>query len=497
MHIDSKLVAAVVAAALSSMTARASADPIQLIGTGRVAGTASDGLSFADPWLEDGVTPRDQIGGFGSAIAYTGVGNRFLAAPDRGPADGATSYPDRYYLFEIAIDPAAAEPVTVSLKRAELLTDEAGQQLTGSVAAFDTGRRFDAEGVRLDGHGGFYVSDEYGPFLYHFDASGRRTGVVPLPAAFGTATPSADPDGELPPTITRGRQPNRGMEGLAISPDGKKLFGMMQNALIQDGALDAENARIGLNNRILEIDTTTGQTRQYVYELEGKKYGVNEIVAIDDHRLLVLERDSNGGEEAKFKQIFQIDISAASDVSAIAALPTEGLPEAVTAVAKKPFLDLLDPAFGLVGADFPEKIEGLAFGPRLADGRLTLIVSVDNDFVVENDSLLWAFAIAPDQLELTPQRYTLKVARFAHAGDYGVVTFAGQALLPVSAIDRGSLRLGGAAPVGLGDEPFCFERDFDRDGIRDLACIFDAAAVSDGAKLDASTTSGSPLDGRL
>ena len=291
MHRNSQLLTACLAAALSGIAARASADPITLIGTGRVPGTESDGLTFSDPLLEDGVTPRDQIGGFGSAITYSGAGRRFLATPDRGPADGATTYPDRYYAFEIAVDPAAAQPVSITLNDARLLTDEHGAHLTGSVAAFDTGLRFDAEGVRLDGLGGFYVSDEYGPFLYHFDASGRRIGSVAIPPAFLIARPSAVPADELPPTTLSGRQPNRGMEGLAISPDGKKLFGIMQNALIQDGALDAENTRIGLNNRILEIDTATGQTRQLVYTLEGPKYGVNEILAVNDHQQLVLERD--------------------------------------------------------------------------------------------------------------------------------------------------------------------------------------------------------------
>ena len=496
MH-NSKLLTACLAAALSGIAARASADPITLIGTGRVPGTESDGLVFADPLLEDGVTPRDQVGGFGSAITYSGAGQRFIATPDRGPADGATSYPDRYYAFDIAIAPAAAEPVSISLKEAHLLSDASGAQLTGSATAFDKGLRFDSEGVRLDGHGGFYVSDEYGPFLYHFDASGRQIGKVEIPASFLIATPAADPNAELPPNIVSGRQPNRGMEGLAISPDGSKLFGIMQNALIQDGALDAENARIGLNNRILEIDTATGQTRQFVYTLEGKKYGVNEILAINDHELITIERDGNKGEEAAFKRLYKIDLSGASDVSAIAALPTEGLPEGVTAASKSLFLDLLDPAFGLVGASFPEKIEGLAFGPKLADGRLTLVVSVDNDFVAENDSIVWAFAIDPSVLNYVPQHFSVPVARQAHIAGYAVVSIAGQALLPVSAIDRASLRLGEASPLALRGKPVCAESDLNRDGEQDLACLFKASAAREGAKLSGMTTTGSPIDGAL
>ena len=40
---------------------------------------------------------------------------------------------------------------------------------------------------------------------------------------------------------------------LAITPDGSKLYGFMQSPLIQDGALDKDNKRIGRNIRILEV----------------------------------------------------------------------------------------------------------------------------------------------------------------------------------------------------------------------------------------------------
>jgi ribosomal protein S4 len=54
------------------------------------------------------------------------------------------------------------------------------------------------------------------------------------------------------------------MEGLAILPDGFKLYGMMQYALIQDGVLDASLARVGLNNRIVAIDGHTSAEKRPV-----------------------------------------------------------------------------------------------------------------------------------------------------------------------------------------------------------------------------------------
>jgi len=75
---------------------------VALIGIGVIPGTARDqsGLSGL---LEDGVTPGDLIGGFGSAVTYSGSGKRYYATPDRGPADGTTSYKDRLYTLEIEV----------------------------------------------------------------------------------------------------------------------------------------------------------------------------------------------------------------------------------------------------------------------------------------------------------------------------------------------------------------------------------------------------------
>jgi hypothetical protein len=180
--------------------------------------------------------------------ASADVENLYIATPDRGPADGATTYQDRYYLLSIDVDAAAETPVQVALEEATVLTNKRDQAFTGSATAFDTGLRFDPEGVRLDGRGGFVVSDEYGPYLYRFSAEGVRTETLRVPGRYAIAAPGVA-EAELPPANTSGRQSNRGMEGLAISPDRSKLFGIMQNALIQDGALDAENARAARRRR--------------------------------------------------------------------------------------------------------------------------------------------------------------------------------------------------------------------------------------------------------
>ena len=200
------------------------------------------------------------------------------------------------------------------------------------------------------------------------------------------------------PANNMGRVANKGMEGLALTPDGKTLVSIMQSPLIQDHAITADFKKAGINNRILTVDIATGKTHEYVYQMDDKKYGVSEVLAVDNHRFLVDERDGKSGLESSCKKIYLIDIDGATDVSDIGTtpgngLPTATLPDSIQPVIKTLFLDLLDPQYGLSTADFPEKIEGLTFGPDLADGRRQLIITSDNDLIAANPTWILDFAV--------------------------------------------------------------------------------------------------------
>jgi hypothetical protein len=190
------------------------------------------------------------------------------------------------------------------------------------------------------------------------------------------------------------------MEGLALTPDGRTLVGAMQSPLLQDGG----RARDGLSDRLLAVDLDTRATREYLYRMESSKTGVSEILAVDADRFLVLERDSKGGNEAALKSLFLVDLRGASDVSAVGTtadngLPRDSLPSGVRPVSKRPFLNLLDPKFGLAGPDFPAKIEGLTWGPDLPDGRRLLVLTSDNDLRRDTPTVVFAFAVDKTDLE--------------------------------------------------------------------------------------------------
>ncbi len=379
-HLKALLLVLFMSVCISRQYAKAD---IQYIGKVEVSAASFD-LSADSSLLEDG-TPSNRLGGFGSAITWTGNGNSYIALSDRGPADGATSYKTRLQFFDIAVEPS----IKLNLVKTVFLMDKNGRNLIGKT---DADPRFDPEGICVSKNCTVFVSDEYGPCIYEFDLQGKFLRELTVPDKFRITHPDADPKRELE-LNNSGRQPNRGMEGLTITPDFRYLVGIMQSPLIQDGGLDKNYKRIGTNVRILRIDIDTGKTSEYLYPLDSPAYCANEIAAISNDRFLVIERDGKPGDSTKCKNIYEVSLAGATDISGIASLPTMGIPGGISAVKKKLYINLLDPKFGLAGKDFPEKIEGISIGPDIGNGRCVLLISSDNDFKQNEPSGIFAFAI--------------------------------------------------------------------------------------------------------
>jgi len=198
---------------------------VSFLGIGSIAGSARDQAGLTEPLLNNtsGAVemPHDRAGGFGSGIAYSGYGNRYLMVPDRGPADGNTNYIDRFYEVDINVarGSAGSWTITPTLVGTQLMRrgDDVFTGASNAIASATDTLRFDPEGVRISASGrSLYVSDEYGPSLYEFNRStGQRVNTIDVPTKFNIANASASASAELPPANLSGRQSNRGMEGLA------------------------------------------------------------------------------------------------------------------------------------------------------------------------------------------------------------------------------------------------------------------------------------------
>ena len=348
-------------------------------------------------------------GGFGSAIAPDLKDPEvFYLLTDRGPnAAGSTAnsiifgkadFTPQIGKFRVVGNQLVLEE-TILLKNAagQLLTglpNPIGQGNTGEIALDLTGKTIapnadglDSEGLVLAADGTFWVSDEYGPHIVHFDATGKTIERI---NPFGSGT-----GGRTIPKVLARRRPNRGMEGLTITPDGKTLVGLMQSPMYNPSSAAVSGSTV---LRVVTFDIATGATKQYVYLMENASLtGCSEVAAITNTTFLALERDGDyGGNSAKpatFKRVYKFDLSGATDISDPtnseagtiyngqtveqlkdkAGLQTAG----VTPVTKTLVFDLLTD----ISPVYPhDKAEGVAL---LGTNRLA--ISNDDDFgVVDN-----------------------------------------------------------------------------------------------------------------
>lgn len=327
--------------------------------------------------------------GYFSDLYYDRQRNEWWGLSDRGPGGGTLSYETRVQRFTLDV---AANGAIGNFQVAQTIKfTRSGVPLNGLAPnpSDVLGNAFDPEGFVINPkNGNLLVSDEYGPSLYEFDRNGqlvREYTMAPNLVPKVGATPNYD---AKPPTLTSGREPNRGLEGLAISPDGKYAYAVLQNGAVQDGWSSSSRGRY---TRIVKFDTATGQAvGQYAYQLDSASQGrgISALVALGNDRFMILERNNRGiGVGATLaspdKNVFMIDLNGATDVSGID-LPASGdLPFGFTAVAKgAKVIDLDVDTLAALGSKSPEKWEGLAVGPQLANGSFLVLAGSDNDYSV-------------------------------------------------------------------------------------------------------------------
>ncbi len=341
-------------------------------------------------------------GGYGSALAVDPLDpNSFYVLSDRGP-NVTTAVTNQLFFQLPTFNPNITKYTLVgdSLRRVGVIelknasgvrlsglpnppgaggTNETAVGVGGAILPFDPDG-IDSEGLAIAPDGTFWVSDEYGPYMIHFDATGRT---IERLSPFASSSL-----GRKLPRVLSLRRPNRGMEGMAIAIDGTMLVGGMQNAL------DNPTTTIGRAsnaNRLVTVNVSTGVTKQYVYEVEAVGNFISEVTAINGSEFLVIERDglfAGGTPPAVMKRVYKISLSGATDVSdpadgaggklfsgkVLEALTaTERAAAGITPVSKTLVFDLLT----LPGGYLHDKLEGVAL-----IGGSTLVVSNDDDFGV-------------------------------------------------------------------------------------------------------------------
>jgi hypothetical protein len=426
---------------------------------------------------------RDQYGetvGSGSGLAadpkswqriaqgYHGI---FYMLPDRGyNLTGTTDFRARLYKLDIVFNPASdpnalsaderQKTVTATLTETILLKEASGQPLTGLDPPQDGMRpaaeglppmprastgaiSIDSEALVLMGDGSFYISDEYGPYIYRFSADGRLIAAIRPPEAFipkrnGKDSFSSDNSGPgaagpKPKSPDTGRQNNQGFEGLTVTPDGKFLVAALQSATRQDGGSAPETRRY---TRMLYYDISDPShpalAREHVVPLpvydnakgQRRVAALSELYALDETHFLLLCRDGGVGygTDDATSRYRRIEILDTTDATNIAGSPYDGvvpiapmgkLAGGVVPATLTSFVDINDNtqlnAFGLHNGEpndrnnLSEKWEGMTLVPALDPTNprdFFLLVSNDNDFITQNGFQVGAAYKDPSGLDV-------------------------------------------------------------------------------------------------
>jgi hypothetical protein len=277
-------------------------------------------------------------GSFGSSLApVPGHPNEFFGLEDRGPnveSPLTTKTETIDVLPKPSYDPSIArfafEDGEAELVERIPLRDSTGHPFSGLVNSLaPTGEQIETlKGVKLakdpDGYdpeglvalpdGSFWVSDEYGPFITHFTAQGREIARL---SPYKTGP-------EALPAELKNRVPNRGMEGLTITPDGKTLVGMMQSGLQQKDLPVGADGKQNTPTRIVTYNLYTHQTHEYLFLLDepaSLKTANSEITALSDNTFLIDERDSGFPSATGYKKLWEVNLEGATDVGPQAKIP--------------------------------------------------------------------------------------------------------------------------------------------------------------------------------
>jgi hypothetical protein len=286
---------------------------------------------------------------------------------------------------------------------------------------------FDAEAVHLFDDGSGFVSDEYGTYIARFNAAKQITGITQLPESARPHSPVGTLNFKSTITPVNGRRQNQGLEGMSVTPDGTRLFAVMQSALVQD--TNGSNQQTRNNTRLFVYDVA-GANREnpvligeYVVKLPqfnsagagavNRTAAQSEIIALNGTSFLMLPRDGNGlgtgsATPIVFKSVQLVDFASATnilgtyDAEGDAVSPAGVLAPGVNAAASAEVINMLNPTdltkFGLnTNTAAPdsntlnEKMEGMALVPDLSTTQgndFFLFVANDNDFQSSNVRML-------------------------------------------------------------------------------------------------------------
>ncbi|RNL50179.1 esterase-like activity of phytase family protein [Pedobacter jejuensis] len=329
------------------------------------------------------------VGGL-SGIDYDAKNDQYFLISD----DPSQYSPARVYTAKIDIK--ANKIDTIRLTGVTPILQKNGQQYPKY--QYGKNSKADGESVRFDPIRNRLVWSNEGERLYRatdttlvqpaltfISTQGKFLDTVPLPKGFEITKQ------------TYGVRKNAFFEGLSYADNYKSLYASLEEPLYQDGK-QAAFGFAGALTRISKFDVDSKRnTAQYAYNLgelpvnptsasDWNLNGISEILAINNHTLLIMERAwAKGHDDHTFIKLYLVDLNdAENEINNASFMKTPPRP-----LKKKLLFD-----FDSLNIHI-DNFEGITFGPNLPNGHKTLIFCVDNNFSKAQVQQFFLFEVMP------------------------------------------------------------------------------------------------------
>ena len=249
----------------------------------------------------------------------------------------------------------------------------------------------DLESIRFDPNANkiLYTSEGdrslgLNPFIRESDLKGNYKSEIPIANHI-----------KLDNKNKQGFRNNFALEGSSFSPDGQSIWTSMEGPLIQDD--DTPNPTSGALTRITQYNRNGSLVSEYAYPLDavpgtpgaGKiaENGISELLAVNNHEFLTLERASVQSADGAFHnyvRIYKFDTKNATQIKDINSIKDQN----VQPVKKKLVANLNESNIGKI-----DNVEGMTFGKKLENGNDSLVLVTDNNFNESQKTELIAFEV--------------------------------------------------------------------------------------------------------
>lgn len=300
---------------------------------------------------------KSVIGGLSGLFYDSAMDRIFAVCDDRGNISEPRFYQFKWDIVKGTITPEKVIFLTVNKTE---LSHKSSKSSTKSFAAV-----LDMEGISKTPWGDFLFTNEgdmnhkprVNPQLIEAKPDGTIVKEFEIPKKF-----LPEPSGQQ----KKGVRNNLSFEGLATNPNGKEWIIATEGPLMQDPQKFVRFIHYTMPEAWVlkagkEWKYPWGGVAQDSRALIQMDSGISEITFLNDHRLLVLERGvlvTSSGMEFRI-QIFEVDLSKGEELK------------------KNLVLDLkADKNTGPI-----ENYEGMILGPTLSDGKRTLVLVSDDNFM--------------------------------------------------------------------------------------------------------------------